>query len=91
MLGRKRILDEEKSPKCQHPDAQAGEIWVTNKPTEGAARYAQEHRYRVGTTAYNKMSAVVSDFLPIFGPADPGISHSCQGYCNYTSGGGLRV
>jgi hypothetical protein len=91
MLGRKRILAGETAGECQHPDAKLGEVWMTNKPTEGAARYAEQNNLRVGTTAYNKLFAVVSDFQPIFGPVDPGKSHSCQGYCNHKSGGGLKV
>jgi hypothetical protein len=91
MLGRKRILVAETLRECQHPDAMLGEVWMTNKATDGAARYAEVNHLRVGTTAYNKLSAVVSDFQPIFGPANPGTSHSCQGYCNHKSVGGLKV
>jgi len=91
MLGRKRILVTELERDCQHPDANLGEIWVTNKPTDGATGYAEQHNLRVGKTAYNKMSAVVSDFQPIFGPVDPAKSHSCNGYCNHKSVGGLKV
>ena len=91
MLGRKRILEKESVRDCQHPDAQTGEVWMTNKPTDGAARYAEQNNLRVGTTAYNKLSDVVSDFQPIFGPVAPGKSHSCIGYCNHKSGAGLKV
>jgi hypothetical protein len=91
MIGRRRILAEETVNECQHPEAQSGEIWITNKPTDGAARFAEQHHYRVGTTAYNKMSNVVEDFQPVFGPAEGNKSHSCQGYCHYTSSGGLKV
>ena len=91
MLGRKRVLVEESVRDCQHPDAKLGEVWKTNKPTDGAARYAEQNNLRVGNTAYNKLSAVVSDFQPIFGPVDPGKSHSCIGYCNHKSVGGLKV
>ena len=91
MFTRKRTLEQDSARECRHPDALSGEIWMTNKPVDGAARYAEPNHLRVGTTAYNKLSAVVSDFQPIFGPAVPGKSHSCQGYCNQTSGGGLKV
>jgi|GEM_PF-6003631 len=91
MPGLKRMRVEEKARDCQHPDAKLGEIWVTNKPAEGASLYAEQHGLRIGTTAYNKMSAVVPGFQPVFGPAKPDASHSCQGYCNHQHSEGLKV
>jgi hypothetical protein len=82
MLRPKRIIVPEKTRVCQHPDAMLGEVWVTNKPTEVAFQFAEQHKYRIGTTSYNKISAVVPDFQPVFAPADPDVSHTCLGYCN---------
>jgi hypothetical protein len=83
MLKPKKIVVEEKFRVCQHPDAQLGEVWLTNKSTVDAFQFAEQHKYRIGTTAYNKISAVVPDFQPIFAPANPDVTHSCQGYCNH--------
>jgi len=91
MLGVRRIPAENKTRLCQHPDANFGEIWVTNKPTKGASLYAEQHNFRIGTTAYNKMAIVVPDFQPVFGPANLDTRHYCQGYCNHKNSAGLKV
>ncbi len=91
MPGFRRTRVEEKPRGCEHPDAKLGEVWVTNKPAEGAALFAEQHGFRIGTTAYNKMSAVVPGFKPIFGPVNHDVGHSCQGYCNHKHGEGLKI
>ena len=91
MVGVRKIPAENKTRVCQHPDANSGEIWVTNKPTKGASLYAEEHSLRVGTTAYNKMAIVVPGFQPVFGPAKMDAHHCCQGYCNHKNSAVLKV